>query len=573
MRYVIVGGVAAGVTAATRLRRLDETADIVLLERGEKISFANCALPYYAGGIVRFERLYAADAATISEQYAVDIRERHEALSIDRERKTLAVRNLATNETYELSYDKLILATGAEPVFPEVEGLAENARALWRVEDALALEKALSEKAGLTALVLGGGSVGLEAAENIVRRGGTAHLVTRGATLLGKNDPALSRLFVRFAQGKEKRLLWHFGTTAAKVEHLADGRLRVALTNGETLEVDYLLSAAGVRPRSELAVQAGLELGPRDTIRTDLLTLTSDPDILAAGDVAASLDPETLEPRPLMLAGSAVRSGRKAADTASGRVPESKLQPPFATHVVSLFGTVWASTGKNVGELLACGQRPRRDFDAVTVIARNHVGWYPGSNPVILKIVFDKAGKLLGAQAIGREGADKRIDVLSTAMLFGANVRDLTKLDLCYSPQTGSAKDPIHAAAFVAENVLNGLVRFIEPGEVADLFAGREPDLGDDVPNTPDRACILDVRSSEEIADDALPLPYESIPLEELRDRLDEVPADGRTIVVVCRAGVRAFAAARILEQKGFKNVFVMTGGKQYWNWTMPKIA
>ena len=290
-------------------------------------------------------------------------------------------------------------------------------------------------------------------------------------------------------------------------------------------------------------------------------------------DVAASLDPETLEPRPLMLAGSAVRSGRKAADTASGRVPESKLQPPFATHVVSLFGTVWASTGKNVGELLACGQRLRRDFDAVTVIARNHVGWYPGSTPVILKIVFDKAGKLLGAQAIGREGADKRIDVLSTAMLFGANVRDLTKLDLCYSPQTGSAKDPIHAAAFVAENVLNGLVRFIEPGEVADLFAGREPDLGDDVPNTPDRACILDVRSSEEIADDALPLPYESIPLEELRDRLDEVPADGRTIVVVCRAGVRAFAAARILEQKGFKNVFVMTGGKQYWNWTMPKIA
>ena len=482
MRYVIVGGVAAGVTAATRLRRLDETADIVLLERGDKISFANCALPYYAGGIVRFERLYAADAATISEQYAIDIRQRHEALSIDRARKTLSVRNLATNETYELSYDKLILATGAEPVFPDIEGLRENARALWRVEDALALEKALSEKPDLTALVLGGGSVGLEAAENIVRRGGTAHLVTRGATLLGKNDPALTRLFVRFAQGKEKRLLWHFGATAAKVERLPDGKLRVALTNGETLEVDYLLCAAGVRPRSELAAEAGLELGPRDTVRTDLNTLTSDPDILAAGDVAASLDPQTLEPRPLMLAGSAVRSGRKAADTASGRVPKSELQPPFGTRVVSLFGTVWASTGKNVGELLACGKRPRRDFDAVTVIARNHVGWYPGSSPVVLKIVFAKDGKLLGAQAIGREGADKRIDVLSTAMLFGANVRDLTKLDLCYSPQTGSAKDPIHAAAFVAENVLNGLVRFIEPGEVADLFAGRNPDLGDDVP-------------------------------------------------------------------------------------------
>ena len=572
MQIVIVGGVAAGVTAATRLRRLMEDAKIILIERGEKISFANCALPYYAGGLLKPEGLYAAQAGVVSARNAVDIRERHEVLSIDREAKKLSVKNLVTGEVYALDYDKLILATGADPRMLPIEGLKENAHPLWRTEDAIRLEEALSKNPELTAAIVGGGAVGLEAAENIVRRGGTVHLLEYGRTIMGRNDAALSDAFVHLAEGKNRRLVWHLGRSASKIERLDSGRLSVTLTDGSRIEVDYLLSAAGVQPRSKLAEAAGLELGPRGTILCDGMMRTSDPDIFAAGDVATSPDPETGAPRPMMLAGTAVKEGRKAADAIAGLAASKPLKGGFGTNAVSLFGTLWASTGKNEQTLMNEGKKRRRDFFTATLIGSNHVGWYPGSVPLLLKIVFDPEGRLLGAQAIGRDGADKRVDVLSTAMRFGANVRDLPDFDLCYSPQTGAPKDPVNTAGHLAENILNGLVRFIEPQEVANIFADLAPDLGDDVPNTPDRTYVLDVRTPPEVADDPIPVPFDAIPLEELRERLDEIPRDGRTIVVVCRAAVRAYTAARLLDQKGFANVFVMTGGMRYWNLVRPNL-
>lgn len=567
MRIVIVGGVAAGVSTATRLKRLmASSADVVLFERGERISFANCALPYYVGDEVERTSLFATSAAALRRIQGVDVRERHEVLFIDREKKCVTVKNLATFEVFTEPYDVLVLATGAEPRMLPVEGFKENAFPLWRPEDADRLRAAVDAKPDLTVGIVGGGAVGLETAENIIRRGGTVHLFEYGRTIMGRNDPALSDFFRRAATRGEPRFVWHMETSVAKAEKRPDGLLELTLSTGETLTVDYLVSAAGVAPRSSLAREAGLTLGPRDTILTDGLMRTSDPSIYAVGDVATSTDPVTGEERPMMLAGTAVKEAREAADAIAGLDPKP-LPGGFGTNAVSLFGLLWASTGKNEQTLLNEGLKPRKDFYRATIETASHVAWYPGAKPLLLKILFDTKGKLLGAQAIGRDGADKRIDVLSTAMRFGATVHDLAQLDLCYAPQTGSPKDPVNVVGHIGENIMQDLARFIEPHELADLMEGKAPYLGEDVPNTPENVTILDVREAAEVEDDRLDYPLVHIPLGELRDRTDEIP-EGKTVVVVCRRGVRAHTASRILQGEGFENVYILTGGMQYWRRT-----
>lgn len=569
MRIVIVGGVAAGITAATRLKRLQEDAEIVIYERGDRISFANCALPYYAGGVVRPEGLYAAKSERLEALYDIEIRERHEVLSIDRDKKCVRVRNLQTNETFDSPYDRLILATGADARILPIEGLRECAHPLWRPEDALRLEEKLARTPNCRVGIIGGGAVGLETAENVVRRGGTVHLMEYGRTIMGRNDAGLSNAFIRLAESKAKNLFIHTETSVTKAEKLEDGTIRLTLSTGESLIVDDVISAAGVMPRSQLAREAGLELGPRDTILTDAFMHTSDPSIFAAGDVATSPDPNTGAMRPMMLAGTAVKEGRKAADTVAGLTPRP-VPGGFGTNGISLFGTLWASTGKSEQALLNEGLVAHKDFFRATVIGRNHVAWYPGSVDLVFKLLFDKDGRVLGAQAIGREGADKRIDVVSTAMRFNATVHDLAELDLCYCPQTGSPKDPVNTAGHIAENILSGLVRFIEPAELRVLLAGETPYLGDDV-SLARGVTLLDVREPQEIAEDAIDAPRLDIPLGELREQIDEVPAD-KPVVVICRSAVRAYAAARILASKDpARAVFVLAGGMRYWHLTAPR--
>ena len=571
MRIVIVGGVAAGITAATRVKRLMEDADVVVYERGERISFANCALPYYAGGVVRPEGLYAASAARLEAMYAIEIRERHEVLSINREAKTLRVKNLETNEIFETPYDRLILATGAAARILPIEGLRENAHPLWRPEDALRLEEKLSKTPGCRVGIVGGGAVGLETAENVIRRGGVVHLMEYGRTIMGRNDEGLSNAFIRLAESKAKNLHIHTNTSVVKVEKRDDGTFKLTLSTGDALIVDDVISAAGVMPRVDLAREAGLALGPRDTILTDAFMRTSDPSIFAAGDVATSLDPVSGAMRPMMLAGTAAKEGRKAADALAG-FAKTPMAGGFATNGISLFGTLWASTGKSEQALINEGRTPHKDFFRATVIGRNHVAWYPGSVELVLKVLFDAEGRVLGAQAIGREGADKRIDVVSTAMRFKATVHDLAELDLCYCPQTGTPKDAVNTAGHIAENILSGLVRFIEPQELRAVMAGNAPYLGEGA-DFSGGVTLLDVREPAEIAEDALPWPLLDIPLGELRERIDEIP-EGNPVVVVCRSAVRAYAAARALAgRRPAQPVYVLTGGMRYWHLTAPREA
>lgn len=570
MRIVIVGGVAAGVSAATRAKRLLGEAEVVLFERGDRISFANCALPYYAGGVIRPEALYAADAERLEALYGIDIREREEVLSIDRQAKRVHAKNLATGEEYDLGYDKLVLATGAEPRMLPIPGLKEFAHPLWRPEDAVRLEKKLSERPGLVVGIIGGGAVGVETAENVVRRGGVVHLMENGTTVMGRNDQGLSNAFLRSASS-EKRLVVHLADSAAKVEAGAEDRIHVTLQSGKTLDVDDLISAAGVQPRSKLAQDAGLEIGPRGTILADRFMRTSDPDIYAVGDVATSWDPVKEAERPMMLAGTAVKEARACADSVAG-LERAPMAGGFGTNGVSLFGMLWTTTGRHEQALVNEGLVPHRDFFRATVISRSHASWYPGSTELVLKLLFDAEGKVLGAQALGRDGADKRIDVVSAVMRFGAKVSDLAELDLCYCPQTGAPKDPVNVAGHLAQNVLDGLVRFIEPQELRDLMTGKAPYLGEDVDSTLP-VTLLDVREDGEVNDDRLAWPLLHIPSGEVRERLDEVPADHLT-VIVCRTGVRAYAAARALMTDGRKRapIFVLTGGMRYYRMTAPLV-
>ncbi len=560
MRIVIVGGVAAGVSTATRLRRLHESADIILFERGGKISFANCALPYHAGGLVPEQSLFAASGKRLKAVNAIDIRERHEVLSIDRAQKHVFVKNLETGEEATVDYDRLVLATGAEPAFPPIEGLSDFASPLWTVPDAKDLARALENHPDLRVGILGAGAVGLEAAENVLRCGGFVHLVEVQKTLLGANDPALSNAFVRLALSGEKKLTLHLGTGLSRVSKTEAGALSLELSNGTTLEVDRLICAAGVRPRSDLARRAGLALGPRGTILVDGHGRTSDPDIFAVGDVASKLDPETGAPKALMLAGPAVKQARAAADELAPGLEAAPLRGTEATSGVAFNGWIWATTGKNEPELLREGLVPRRDFFRATFLTSSRVAWYPGASPLLMKVLFDAGGKILGAAAIGREGADKRVDVIATAMHFGGTASDLAALDLCYCPQTGSPKDPVNVAGHIAGNILSGLAAFVEPWELRGLLCGRGgfPGAG------PEDIVLLDVREPREIEAEPFPAPVLAIPLGELRGRLDEVPED-KTVVTICRRAVRAHTASRMLLGAGRRHVFILTGGMDFW--------
>lgn len=542
MKLLIVGGVAGGASAAARSRRLSEDAQIVLFERGPDVSFANCGLPYYVGGeISEREKLLVTTSERLGTRFKLDVRTRSSVEAIDRVARTVRVRDLASGREYEESYDKLILAPGAAPLRPPIPGVdLPGILALRNLQDMDRIKERIDQGVQ-RAVVVGAGFIGLELVENLAKLGIATTVVELQDQLLPPLDieittPILESLF----ENGVKVLLKQ---SAEEFEQTEDGLL-VQLKLGERLSAQLVILGVGVSPENKLAVDAGLEVGPRGGIRVNEYLQTSDPHIYAAGDAIEVKDFVLDGPTQVPLAGPANRQGRIAADNIFGRAV--KYRGTQGTAIVGVFDRTAAMTGASEKAL----RRANRPFRKVYVHPSHHAGYYPGAEQMTLKILFQpETGKLMGAQAVGGAGVDKRIDVLAMAIQAGMTVFDLEEAELAYAPQYGSAKDPINMAGFVASGLLRG-----EHPQV-DI----ETVLATPVAH---RQFLLDVRTSEEFASGHIP-GAKNIPIDELRSRLQEVPRD-RMIAAYCQVGQRGYVATRILLQAGFSAVNVGGGYKTY---------
>lgn len=532
-RIVVVGGVAAGMSAATRLRRNDDALEIVVLERGDHVSFANCGLPYYLGGVIEDrEELLLQDPASLAGRFGLDVRVRHEAVHLDPAARTVSVMDRETGETYDLQYDALVLATGATPVLPPLPGI-ERARTLRDVADVDRLVADVAD-AG-SAVILGGGFIGLELAENLHARGVGVTIVELAGQVLAPLDVEMARPVTdHLVRGGIDVML---GVGAAAIEPDS-----VVLADGTRLPADVVVAAVGVRPESTLARDAGLVLTERGGIAVDGQQRTSDPHVYAVGDVAAKQDAVVGGAVLVPLAQTANRHGRLVADVITGR--DVRALPVLGTAVVRVLGLTVATTGWSERRLRAVG----RDVRAIHTHPESHAGYYPGAQPMSLKLVVDPAtDAILGAQAVGGEGVDKRIDVIATAMRAGLTASDLADLELAYAPQVGSAKDAVNQLGMVADNLRTGTERTTQWYEVA-----AEQARG---------VTVLDVRTDKERAEGAIPGSVH-IPVDELRGRLDEVPAG--EVLVCCAVGKRGHVASRLLAQRGH-DVRNLDGGVATW--------
>ena len=534
---LIVGGVAGGASAAARARRMHEDARIIIFERDSYVSFANCGLPYYLGGeITDRDALLIAKPSLFKRRFDIEVRTRHEVTAIDRAAKEVTVADLDAGESYQLGYDKLILAPGADPLVPPLSGVeAEGVFTLRNLEDTDRIAEAMPD--AQRAVVVGGGYVGLETAEQFRRKGLEVALVEMQPQVLPLHDPEMVEPLHRQLEFNGVRL--ELGNGIASIEETGGRAVAAVLSDGTRLPADIVLLAIGVRPNVALAEAAGIELGQSHGIATDEHMRTNDPDIYAVGDAAEYTYGPTGAKQRVALAGPANRTGRLAGEHA---VTGASRQAPAAwgTSIVRVFGTSAGMTGLSLKAARAAG------FDACAthVIANNHASYYPGAQAMIVKLVFEEGtGKVLGAQACGGEGVDKRLDVISTVTHFGGTVHDIVQLDLAYAPPFGSAKDPVHMAAFAAQNHLDGLAPVVQP----------------DIDLCPYQ--VVDVRTTAEV--EALPLAdcekIINIPLDGLRDRLEELDPSQPTIVA-CRSGLRSYVGTRILKQHGFDEVYNLSG-------------
>jgi NADPH-dependent 2,4-dienoyl-CoA reductase/sulfur reductase-like enzyme/rhodanese-related sulfurtransferase len=535
MNIVIIGAVAGGASAAARARRLSEDANITLLERGEAPSFANCGLPYYIGGVIeKRDKLLVAPTQRLVERHRLDVRTRTEAVRIDRANRRVLVRDLVAEREYELPYDKLILSPGAAPIRPPLPGVdLPGVYTLRDLRDADRLRAAV--QGAQLAVVIGGGFIGLELAENFVHRGLHTTIVELADQLLPPWDaemvaPLAERL-------RQRGVALRLGDSAEGIRQTtAAGELAVQLKSGAELAADLVVLSVGVRPENRLAVDAGLAVGPRGGIQVNEHMQTSDADIYAVGDAVETRHALDGSPTQVPLAGPANRQGRIAADHIFGRA--SQYRGTQGTAIVGAFGMAAAMTGFSEKALRAAG----RDYRKVYVHPGNHVGYYPGAEAMSLKLLFaPDDGRILGAQAVGGAGVDKRIDVLAIAIQAGMTVFDLEEAELAYAPQFGAAKDPVNMAGFVAAGVLRGDHPVFHVGDAAN---GGE--------------FLLDVRTPAEFAAGHIPGAV-NVPIEELRGRLDELPRD-RPIAAYCQVGQRGYNAARLLAQRGFE-VRNLSGG------------
>lgn len=544
MKLVIVGGVAGGASAAARARRLCEEADILMVERGPDVSFANCGLPYYIGGeIASRDKLLVATADLLRKRFRIDVRTRATVESIDRAAKTVRVRDLASGRVVDEPYDALLLAPGATPLRPPIPGIDSAHVFTLRTLADVDRIKARVDAGAQRAVVVGAGFIGLELAENLVKRGVETTLVELQSQVLPPLDPEMTVPIVEALTARGVRVI--LGDSATGFAASGE-RVRVTLTSGGVHAADLVILGVGVRPESTLAVEAGLDVGPRGGIRVDERMQTSDPAIWAVGDAVEIRDAVTGSAAQVPLAGPANRQGRIAAEAIVR--PEasrpSRYRGTQGTAIVGVFDRVAAITGASE-KVLA---REGRGYRKVYVHPADHAGYYPGAEPMTLKLLFDpESGRVLGAQAVGGRGVDKRIDVIAVAIQAGMTVFDLEELELCYAPQFGSAKDPVNMAGFVAAGLLRGDHPQVD---VATCLDG-PPDAD---------SILLDVRTPKEFADGHLPGAI-TIPVDDLRGRLAELPRD-RRILAYCQVGMRGYVATRILLQHGFRAANLGGGSK-----------
>jgi NADPH-dependent 2,4-dienoyl-CoA reductase/sulfur reductase-like enzyme/peroxiredoxin family protein/TusA-related sulfurtransferase/rhodanese-related sulfurtransferase len=535
MKIIVVGGVAGGASAAAKMARLNSSAEIIMFERGEYISFANCGLPYHIGNVIKQrDRLMVMTPEKFKGRTGIDVRIKQEVSTIDPEKKEVVVKNLDSGESYVESYDKLLLATGSSPLVPPLPGLDDpDVMTLWTIPDMDRIKAKVD--AGIKhAVVVGGGFIGLEVAENLVERGVKVTLVEMLPQVLPPLDPEIAGILEDELTAKGIDLKLNSAVTAVS---RGDG-LAVELKDGAPIKTDLVVLSVGVRPNSQLAAGAGLAMGERGGIIVNGQLQTSNPDIYAVGDVIQVTDLVMDQPTMIPLAGPANRQGRIAANNIFGGNEEYKGS--LGTAICKIFDLTTASVGASEKRLKQAG----RDYLQTYIAPQSHVSYYPGAQTMILKLLFEQSGKILGAQIVGRDGVDKRIDVIATAIRGGMTVADLADLELAYAPPYGSAKDPVNYAGFVAGNIINGTSKPVNPDAL------------------PENSLILDVREPDEIACGAFPGALD-IPLDKLRDNLDKIPKD-KAIVCSCKEGLRGYLAECYLREQGF-DVSNLNGGYLVW--------
>lgn len=544
MKVVIVGGVAGGATAATRIRRLDEDAEITIFERSGYISYANCGLPYYIGGVIEDpEELTLQTPESFQTRFRINVKVNHEVIDIDVKRKIVTVCNLYTGEAFEESYDKLILSPGAKPIRPHLPGIdSKNLFSLRTVEDTFRIRRFVEEQKPQRAVMVGGGFIGLEMAENLCERGVKVTVIQRGNQLLNTIDYDMAALVHNKLRSKGIDL--KIGGNVVAFEETETG-LHVLLENEQPIQTDMVLLAIGVNPENTLAKKAGLELGVKGAIVVNDQMETSVSDIYAVGDAVQIKHTVTGNDAVIALAGPANKQGRIAADNICHL--ESHYKGSLGSSIIKLFDLTVASTGLTEKSAGLAGI----SYDKIILSPASHAGYYPGAKTMTMKVVYEKETlKILGAQILGQDGVDKRIDVLATALSAGMKANQLKDLDLAYAPPYSSAKDPVNMVGFMIENIANGLVKQFHWDEVDDL-----PRDGS--------VTLLDTRTANEYADGHV-AGFINIPVDELRDRLSEIDRS-KPLYVMCQSGLRSYIACRILSQKGY-HCFNFSGGYRFYS-------
>lgn len=546
---VIIGGVAGGSTLAARLRRKDEESNITIFERGDYISFANCGLPYYIGNVIdQRSNLLLETPQAMKNKFNIDVKIKNEVIKIDKQNKQVKVKDLNTNEEYYQKYDKLIISTGSSPLRPPIEGIDnEKIFTLWNINDTDKIKTFIDKNKPKKASVIGGGFIGLEMAENLAKQGIKVSIIEMQNQVMAPLDIEMANLLHEEILSKGVNLILNDGVKSFKEEN---GQLKINLQSGKVEQSDMVLLSIGVRPNSMLAKDAGLELNKRGGIVVNEHMETSQSDIYALGDVIEITNFISKEKTMIPLAGPANKQARILADYLTGE--DKQYSGSMGTSIAQVFDLNAASTGLNEKQLKLMGKEKNKDYRTIIINQKSHAGYYPNASFLTLKLIFNNEGKILGCQMVGKEGVDKRIDVIATAIKLNATIYDLQNLELAYAPPFSSAKDPVNMLGYVAQNLLSGMVDFIEYDELDKIIEENK-----------DNFTILDVTEDFERQMYKIEPSYH-IPLGKLRTRLDELDKN-KMIITYCKIGVRSYNAMRILKANGFKNVKVLSGGTDFY--------
>lgn len=540
MKVVIIGGVAAGATTAARLRRLNKDVEIIMFEKGNYVSYANCGLPYYVSGEIRKKSdLLLMTPELFKERFQVDVRVGSEVKAIDPDNQTVAVYNHITEKTYQESYDQLVIATGSAPIRLPIPGIDHpDIQQLWTIEDFVKIRQMVELKNIQTACIIGGGFVGIETAENLRELKVDVDVVEKGAQILNNLDFEMVQPIHKYLNKKGVHLYLNTELMAFEDDH---SKIQVK-TDAFTKSYDLVILSVGVKPQSELAKQAGIACNQRGGIIVDEHLMTNIPHIYAVGDVIEVEHYINHQKTMIPLAGPANKEGRILANHLMGA--NESYQGSLGSSIIKVFKMAAASTGFNEKQLQAQGLKRHQDYEVVIIQQKSHAGYYPGATPLTIKVIYDLQQKILGAQVVGYEGVDKRIDVISTAIHYHGKVTDLKDIHIAYAPPFASAKDAVNMVGYVAENIQNGYVKLMLP---------------DEYQQQKDQVITLDVREDEERACGYIDGSYH-IPYGELTKRYQELDPN-QTIVIYCAVGVRAYNCARILMQRGYQKVYVLSGG------------